>query len=455
LTKIALHTKAGFPFLTFFVAMGLRIVLAFLNTEANDDHITVIRWIAERHSLPAREDCWSCYHLKFYHILAAGIYSLFGAREGIIAVQLFNVVLGFFILLLSWKFIDRQAISSQWKKFSFALLALNPCLIGINIQITNDTLEILSGVSATYFFCLFVQEKKPRYGALVILSLLVAAFTKATGLVLMAVVALLLLLWILPEKSAAIRKAYLVFLACLALAFLFIFPSAGYYSYYRKYNTLPTTAFQWDPPRAAFFEKTEIGHPGVRSVAECFFTFPIIGMLREPMINNELTGYPLHRTSLWSQLYGRTVFMHFDYWPPGWQSHDRLLLWVGRLLILSGLFPLLILIWGFLVSLWDVVRLAAKRTAESESLVHVAFAAALLAGVISYSYDLREYSAMKSIYIFPALISFVYFFVRGLSIMGKKGLMKGFLVFDLSALIGLSVCDVVYLIWQLQHQAQG
>ena len=33
--------------------------------------------------------------------------------------------------------------------------------------------------------------------------------------------------------------------------------------------------------------------------------------------NYDASGYPLHQTSLWSQLYGRLHFVHFDRWPQG------------------------------------------------------------------------------------------------------------------------------------------
>jgi hypothetical protein len=51
-------------------------------------------------------------------------------------------------------------------------------------------------------------------------------------------------------------------------------------------------------------------------VADGFLTFRLLNLLREPYITYPPAAYPVHRTSFWSQIYGRAHFVHFDAWPP-------------------------------------------------------------------------------------------------------------------------------------------
>ena len=81
-------------------------------------------------------------------------------------------------------------------------------------------------------------------------------------------------------------------------------------------------------------------------------------MLREPSLvnrplhdlddptNYDASGYPLHQTSLWSQLYGRLHFVHFDSWPPTWESDSVIVHWIGRAALVLGLVPTTVLLIG-------------------------------------------------------------------------------------------------------------
>src|SRR5207302_1560653 len=67
-------------FLALFLTGGLlRVSLSWVNTEANDDHLTVIREILTHGwTSPGREACWECYHAKLYHYAAATTYFALG-----------------------------------------------------------------------------------------------------------------------------------------------------------------------------------------------------------------------------------------------------------------------------------------------------------------------------------------------------------------------------------------
>src|SRR6187455_3252315 len=121
--------------LIFAGALLLRLVLALYNREANDNHVQVVSWIVDQHSLPEKNDCWSCFQPKLYYLVCAGFVKLFHAEElydRIRVMQLVNFFTSFFILLLFRKFIDKQNLSVRRKLITFAFFAFNPCLIGIN-----------------------------------------------------------------------------------------------------------------------------------------------------------------------------------------------------------------------------------------------------------------------------------------------------------------------------------
>jgi hypothetical protein len=441
----------------FIASMALRLTLAFLNREANDSHIEVINWIVDKHELPEKSDCWQCYQLKFFHLISAGIIKLLGLNDGdyrIIAIQLLNVLIGFFTLLIFWKFIDKYSANEKIKIIVFSFFAFNPCLIGINIQATNDTLEIFSGVLVIYFTDLFLTGMRRKHAMLLILSLVLAALTKTTGLVLFAIVSLVFLLKIfslaLKEKKILLLKYYLLLLIVFSTVVPFV---GGYYTYYTKNKSLPTSAWENDPP-PLFYESTPLRYnrPGVRNMAEGFFTFMYLDMIRQPYINNESDNFPLHRTSLWSQLYGRTVFMHFDQWPPSWQTQDATIVFVGRLLIALGVIPLGLFLLGLFQGLLQEIKGIKKRgtsfLGESNNYIHVLTAFVFLACSLKYSYDIRDFSAMKSIYILPALISYINLFTRGFSMIRSRILINVVSVLII-VVIALSIFDSSFLIYQL------
>src|ERR1043165_6189457 len=104
--------------LIFIVAMALRMLLGIFNHEANDNHVDVVSWIVDKHSLPAKNDCWSCYQPKLYYLVCAGVVKLFhvqGFYKRIEVMQLVNVFISFFILLLFRKFINKHNLNARSK----------------------------------------------------------------------------------------------------------------------------------------------------------------------------------------------------------------------------------------------------------------------------------------------------------------------------------------------------
>ena len=62
------------------VAVLLRLSLAVVNHEANDDHMQVIRIIRATGQLPLKPDCGECFQPKLFHATAAARDRLWPAR---------------------------------------------------------------------------------------------------------------------------------------------------------------------------------------------------------------------------------------------------------------------------------------------------------------------------------------------------------------------------------------
>jgi hypothetical protein len=439
----------------FILSMSLRLVLAFLNRDANDNHMEVINWIVDKHDLPEKNDCGQCYHLKLFYVLSAGIiksFHLTSENSRIVSIQLFNVLLGFLTLLFFWKFIKKYPANKNIKIITFAFFAFNPCLVGINVQVTNDTLVILSGVLTVYFTDMLLNDLRVKYALGLVIFLIIAAMTKATGLVLFAIVSIVFILKILSKSSKKKRKVLLKYFLTIFVVFMFVVPFAGgYYTYYKKYKSLPTSMWAYDAP-PKFFESTSVNRPGVRNMAEGFFTFQYLDMIRQPYINNESDNFPLHRTSLWSQLYGRTVFMHFDQWPGSWQTTSPLIVNVGRVLIIIGIIPLLLFLLGLFKGLSQALKRFFKKgissLSKSNNYIHLIVTVVFLLCSIKYSYSIRDFSSMKSIYIFPGFISYIKLFLDKFSSIQSQKTIK-IISIILITMVLLSIYDIGYLTYQL------
>lgn len=441
-------------FAIFLLAIGLRLVLAIVNRSANDDHVEVIRWIVEKQTIPGKNDCIECYQPKFFYITSAAIVNFFhlSHRDSqTVAVQLFNTFISFFTLLCFWNFIKSKPLTERAKILFFAFFAFNPGLAGINVQATNDTLVIFAGVLSVYCADLFFRENKLSAAIGLLMALLIAALTKANGLLFAAIISSVFIVKIFASENNRRRLVLLRYLLIGLAVFLSIVPLAGgYYDNYKKYNSLTTSAWGNDPP-PLFFENTYIARPGVSNMFEGFFTFRYFDMVRHPYITNGSEDYPLHRTSLWSQLYGRTVFLHFDQWPPLWQTENISIINVGRILILLGLVPLALFLAGVFHGIYDSIKsfLNHGKTylLASNDYLYLIITVAFLLCSLKYSYNIRDFSAMKSIYLFPGFICYIKHFLDGYSSIRSK-MFTGLSEIVLLAMIFLSIFDILFLIYQ-------
>src|SRR6056297_2660208 len=57
-------------------AIALRVVLALVNTDANDNHLAVVEIIVAENRLPDLEEAFQAYHSKLYHATVALLWEL-------------------------------------------------------------------------------------------------------------------------------------------------------------------------------------------------------------------------------------------------------------------------------------------------------------------------------------------------------------------------------------------
>src|SRR5689334_24964774 len=118
-------TRIKFIHIVFFAAIVLRLVLALLNREANDNHVEITNFILEHHRLPEKTECWECAQPKLYYVLSAGLIKLFKYGllwKKIVLMQYLSALSGIIGLFFTWKLIQKQKLSVVQKNIIFILV---------------------------------------------------------------------------------------------------------------------------------------------------------------------------------------------------------------------------------------------------------------------------------------------------------------------------------------------
>jgi hypothetical protein len=294
------------------------------------------------------------------------------------------------------------------------LVAFNPSLIGINAQATNDTLAILLGTLAVYFIWMFVQQEKGIYFLAGILFVSLGIATKTNVLATaFAILCALSVMAFSRRQSATLYPAALFLPSIFVLSLLN--PLTQYVVNYRNFGS--PVGINMPPQRfPAFFEKSYVYRPGMVSIQDGIFSFKFSDLMKYPYVTNELEGYPAHRTSLWTQVYARAHSVHFDHWPKSWITEGTENFPLIRAIFVLALLPTLMLIFGAALSLIEL------STALWKNLTHVLYEKtyglfdalfwSYLAFIILYAMRFRDFSVMKAIFIYPAMLAFVVLFIQ-------------------------------------------
>jgi len=450
----------------FILASFLRIYPAVLNRDANDDHFEVIEIIAYEGRIPDKSElnCLQCYQPKLYHYTVAKLVNLFSVSTGPhlkIISQLISTVAGIITLVFVYFFLKQLPIRESTRLITFSLTAFNPALIGINIQGTNDSFVILFSTAALYFLYSFFLKGSLNSFVFMTFSAILATLSKGSGLIIfLGIVSVFLIKILSTFGSWALFKKYIIFLC----AFLFIsIPIISIFSqydeYYRMYGS-PIVINKEKSPLPYFFEKTYVGgKTGTVSLFNGYFTFQFFDLIRTPFLDRKSpTGtYSSSKSSLWTQLYARSNFIQYEGYPKDWfTKYTNHIYRLGKIIYVIALIPLVIFLFGiFLDTKKNICGLFKNKfsyfKAEHTWLFSLFFWAFILF-IIKFTIEYREFSSMKPIYIYPALLTFVYMFSLGLTFVTErlsKPYVRKSIFFALFLLIVLYIIDIAYLIQKL------
>src|SRR5262249_50244389 len=146
-----------------------------------------------------------------------------------------------FTLFLAYRFLMKELEVSEKVRFiAFSLLALNPVLIGINAQATNDSFVILFGSLAFYFGGRFFQNTQIVDFCWMSVSAVLAGLSKGNGLVIFFAIMAVFAIAFYRTGSTYFRRhgvtaRYgLIFL----VSYLALVPALGpYWNSYRQYGS--------------------------------------------------------------------------------------------------------------------------------------------------------------------------------------------------------------------------
>lgn len=407
-------------FVIFFLSTLLRFTLAIVNREANDDHLEVVRMIMGEKRLPGIDDCLECFHPKLFHYTLALILGTLGIEVNdvtsqTILAQLLNAALGTTLILIVWNFLQSIAIENEsLKPIAFALIAFNPKLIGINAQATNDTPAILFATLAIYSTWLFLKQERgiQFLAAIVFISLGIATKTNIF-------VTAFAILFALFSKAFTKQQRVIFYSAALflpsVLALSFFNPLTQYLTNYQKFGS----AVGMNKPKQpfpAFFEKSYVVRPGIVSIQDGIFTFKFISLMEYPRLTNNAENFPAHRTSLWTQLYAHANSVHFDNWPISWSTKGNENFPLTRAILLLALLPFAMIFLGAVISLVEFLWILFGNFPGSLRTVDYGLFDALFWGhlvfIILYALQFRDFSMMKAIFVYPAILAFPVLFIK-------------------------------------------
>ena len=418
----------------FLISMLLRLGLTLVNWQANDDHMAVVVLILKTHSLPLWQDCGECIQPKLYHATAALAIEGLGLAQAnkstlVLVAQLVNFVAGTITLIIAWIFIIRLPFKNELLKLlAFALAALNPALIGINGQATNDTFVILFATLALYFAYLFFQKQKKWTFGLVVLFTELGIVSKPQAWVTAIAIFLILIARAILNKIQ-FKQGMLYAAAFLVLVpVLTIFnPLSQYIVNYQHYGMpIPLTPRRVPLPYLASYtpgcEPRNINpknvdcRPGILSVKSGFFTFDYIALLEHPRNEGLSEGYPIFQTSFWTFMYAGAHSIHFLSFPDAWRTTGTQGFTIARGIFILALLPTLLILFGLAIELTLFLKGVFRHDqaliqATSHGLFACTFIGYLLFVAI-YTFMYRDFSFMKAIFAFPALLTFPYLFLR-------------------------------------------
>ncbi len=425
----------------FLLSFFLRFSLASINRYANDHHFQVIQLIRTTHIIPDRNtpSCKQCYHPKFYYLSTAKLIDLLSLNKPMdydyqrTFAQYVNALAGLITIGFIFSFLLKINLPKNIVLITTALIALNPRFVSINIQVTNDSFAILFSTLAIYFFYFFLRNKKRQSIILATIFTSLALLSKFSGIILlMGMVLILIVKLLLSLKKTASKKTKPINLYAMALIIFLVgtISSAVLFGpYYTNYQTAgdPLAINIPKSPPPYFIKRTYLDKKnGMISVVDSFFKFRIINLIQYPFMSkaNQVRAKTLAKTSLWTQIYARFNFIQYESHPMFWKNKSDNARVIAEVSYLTALLPLAIFFYGFLVNAQNLFlglkKYGLNFILTNSDWIFFFFAILFLVAIMKFSADYRTVSSMKSIYILPAILSFIKILADGFLNLNNK-----------------------------------
>jgi hypothetical protein len=445
------------------LAIFLQFIGSYYNKRANDNHTEVTELIVKNlpnKIAPSSSACGQCYHPRLFHMVSALpciIQGYCSSDQIRISGQMSNAffasiqIILFAFLIYSFKFTPLMTF------IIFSLIALNPRLFVISTQATNDTLAITTGLFTSFFLWKTIKDKKILDVMCLFLSLGMLLASKGNSLPVVAGTgcSLLLSLFIAKKRSDKIFFLKNICLLILLSILLLNFSPSTFTPYNRYFSNMVNNqklgaVYNQSKTTPFWFDREYRDRPGVISIIDSYFTFRFIDILTNPLITNGELAVPFHRTSLWSQLFGRYHFIYFDQWP--YQRIDKETKLIGRITLLLGAVYTIITILGgirLFCGLFENRKTVWKWWAHRGACL-LPVALCMLGMIIVFSLGEIGFQSMKAIYILPAHLPFLtgsFFFLKTLKTSQQFTLIR----ISIFALISLCICYVANIVLYVQQ----
>ncbi len=394
-----------------------RIILAFLNTEVNDDHITTILLWQQNGIFPSARDCWECFQPPLFYFLVKTINTVTGLAtyDGLFTtIQVFNFILSISISWITIWFISTLKLN-RLLSVSLALFwALNPELISIGALATNDSLVILLGIITSLAFMRYLYKESLKMELVLFSLLLLLGITKGNGLLFIGITTFIICIKSIYTKQLlsipTLRRIMLMIVTLLGIAY-----SGQYVKKHQEFNNPFITnadpsveKAKWDTPGTIKFRK------GVNTIKEAVFHFPIISLLETPYNKNGDDNDQLHRQNIWTQMLGQYSNYVFERHPTRWVSinNDMENFARANIILILGLvaFGIIGLILTFSQN---------RSTFNLTQVFHLVAISVFILFTINYSIKFRDFSFIKVVFLYPTYISLMALSAKGFSYWSK------------------------------------
>lgn len=364
------------------VGAAMRLGLAGVNPPNNsyDDHLEPIALYAAEAERPDPAECWQCYQPPVYYALSAGVLEVARATTGNPrmaweAVQAISALASIGTLILCLLLLRMYLPEDRLAQLGgLIFVVVLPRALYTAASLGADALLVFFVTAAVY---LYVQVHRGDRSAFTLsalaVSVVLAAWTKQSGLVALVLVALAgQRLW--RERKPSSGRWWV--LGGVALVFTLALADEAW----RFHQTgIPLASNQHFEYRA----RLESQPPG-RISASTFTSFLPLRLFEHP------TLHPSTVDSFWTQLFARSWF---DY-EPRFLPVTATMGWLGRVLYAAGSM-------GILIAVVGVIRIIREGPDSTRNLlvVLVGFLGAALLQTVRFPH----FSSMKALFVLPGI----------------------------------------------------